>query len=386
MPSRAYAPFGGAYLVPGNPLTELTIRNLRPPHAGQVTLWDSLPRFGVRLSPGGAKTFVVVLGSGRRHTIGHYPTISLSQARDEARRILAQHTLGHSRPRSIPFDEARRLFLEACKRKNKPRTVSDYMRLLKRHFPFGGIQLSDIATHDITKRLDRLASTPAEQNYALVAIKIFFNWAVGRHYIDRSPCANLKKSKRHAKDRVLTNEELSTVWSAARDIGWPYGTIVQLLILTGQRRGEIAALRWDWIDQQERTISLPASLTKNSRHHTFPYGPVTAELLKSVPQLGDALFPARGNPDACFSGWSKCKALLDTRCKIAPWTLHDLRRTFATNLAALNTPPHVVEKFLNHASGSIAGVAAIYNRFQYMDEMRAAMAAWEYTLTTLPNS
>src|SRR5207244_6596604 len=110
----------------------------------------------------------------------------------------------------------------------------------------------------------------------------------------------------------------------------------------------------------------------------------TAAILEGMPVFDcPYLFPARGNKGAPFSGWSKSKASLDEACSIAPWTLHDLRRTFATNLAALNVPPHIIEKLLNHASGTISGVAAIYNRFQYMDEMRAAVARWEERLTAL---
>jgi integrase len=276
--------------------------------------------------------------------------------------------------------------LEGCRQKNKPRTVSDYARLLNRHFPFGRRQLSDIATKDIIQRIDRLAPTPSEQMYALVVIKILFNWALSRRYIEHNPCAGLKKSKQVTKDRVLSDAELSAVWRAAEAAASPFGTIVRLLILTGQRRGEIAALRWEWIDRNSNTISLPAVITKNSRPHTFPYGTLTVRSFETIPKLGDALFPARGNSDTCFYGWSKCKRALDTKCKTQPWTLHDLRRTFATNLAALNVAPHVVEKLLNYATGTISGIAAIYNKFQYVDEMRAAIAAWETRLASLLKS
>jgi integrase len=106
----------------------------------------------------------------------------------------------------------------------------------------------------------------------------------------------------------------------------------------------------------------------------LPYGDVTAALFETVPDFECGfLFPARGNVATPFSGWSKSKITIDKKCDVAEWTLHDLRRTFATNLAALDVPPHVVERLLNHASGTISGVAAIYNRFSYADEMRDAM-------------
>ncbi len=129
------------------------------------------------------------------------------------------------------------------------------------------------------------------------------------------------------------------VYRAAED--YPFGTIVRLLILTGQRRGEISNLRWEYVNEAERIITFPASLTKNNRQHTFPYGELVQGVLERIPRLGEYLWPARGNPEAAFSGWSNCKATLDKKCKIAPWTLHDLRRTFSTIHAAIGTPPHI---------------------------------------------
>jgi integrase len=111
---------------------------------------------------------------------------------------------------------------------------------------------------------------------------------------------------------------------------------------------------------------------------------MAAHILGGLPAEG-YLFPARGNEANSYSGWSKSKAALDLASGVDDWTLHDLRRTFATNLAGLNVAPHVVEKLLNHASGTISGVAAIYNRFQYVAEMRAAVEGWEARLTSLLN-
>src|SRR5262249_49691614 len=151
-----------------------------------------------------------------------------------------------------------------------------------------------------------------------------------------------------ARERVLEDAELVAVYRAAETMGYPFGRIVQSCILTGQRRGEIAALRWEHINKAERTITLPPSLTKNNRQHTFPYGDMAAAVLEAIPVFECAfLFPARRNDAAPFSGWSKSKVTLDRKCGISEWTLHDLRRTFATNLAGLDISPHVVERLLN---------------------------------------
>ena len=97
---------------------------------------------------------------------------------------------------------------------------------------------------------------------------------------------------------------------------------------------------------------------------------------------GTFAFPARGNEEATFSGWSKAKAQLDEMISVADWTLHDLRRSTATRLASLGIAPHIVERILNHAGGTFAGVAGVYNRFEYGDEMRAALRLWETTIET----
>jgi integrase len=149
----------------------------------------------------------------------------------------------------------------------------------------------------------------------------------------------------------------------------------------GQRRGEIAGLRYEWIDWQNRTITFPAAITKNKRAHTIPFGHRVEELLKKGKSKG-MLFPGRG-VDTSFDGWSKSKPRFDARCPLPHWTLHDLRRTFATNLAALCVPVHVTEKALNHVSGTTGGIVAVYQRHTYEKEVRDAMETWEDYLTEL---
>ena len=363
--------------MPNVKLTDISLRSLARPERGQVDYWDQLlPCFGCRVSQGGAKTFILKKDN-RRLTIGRFPVISLTQARTEAKRLLAEHTLGQLRPRSLSSAAVSEEFLADCARKNRSRTVDDYRRLLTKYFSFNqGLQ--DISHQDITRRLDRIAA-PSERNHALVAAKVFFNWAVKKRYRSDNPVDGAIKQARAARSRVLSGRELRAVWLACEGA---FGTIAKLLILTGQRRGEIVALRREWIDATKRVITFPASLTKNRREHSIPYGAMVSALFPAESADAGLLFPARGR-DTPFNGFGKCKATLDAGVPIEPWTLHDLRRTFATNLAELGVAPHVVEKLLNHSSGTISGVAAIYNRFQYMDEMRVAIALWERHLTSL---
>lgn len=371
-------------------LTDVAVRQLPVPGSGQRTYFDdTLPNFGCRVSRGGTRAFVVQHGADRRLvTIGRYPVVSLAEARAEAKRILAERALGRYRPQRISWDEALTEFIADSERKNKPRTVRDYKRLLNRHFPFGRVHVADITPQDINRRIDCLRKTTSEQNHALVAIKVFFRWAERRRYVEHSPCSTMQTIKRQSRDRVLTATELAAVYKIAANMDYPSGTIVQLCILTGLRRSEVAWLRREYFSQG--SISLPASFTKNKREHVLPLGALAASVIGTVPINDDFLFPAqRGN--GVFGGWSKLKRELDAALvraghTVAPWTLHDLRRTFASGMASLGVRLEVVEKLLNHISGSFAGVAGIYQRHTFMDEMRAAIIAWDKHLTSLLKS
>ncbi|MDR3495114.1 MAG: tyrosine-type recombinase/integrase [Ancalomicrobiaceae bacterium] len=371
-------------------LTEIAVRALKPEPGKQFKVWDTAtPGFGVLVGER-SKSWIVMHGARRAlKVIGRFPDASLATARAEAKRILATGSLAHAAAHVVRFDEAFAEYIDDLQQRSRPSTARDYKRLIARHFDFGSTPLPEITPQRILKQLDKIKHTPSEQRYALVALKIFMTWCQRRFYLNSSPCAQLQARGAPApRERVLTDTELATVLLEARNTPYPFGAIVELLIFTGQRRGEIAALRWEWIDDEARTITLPSSITKNKRAHTFPYGDMVAAAIATIPRFNEYVFPAardrlKEKPATIFNGWSKPKVKLDKACSIAPWTLHDLRRTFATNLAALGTPIHITEKLLNHVSGTISGVAAVYNRHAYMDEMRAAITAWERHLDGL---
>jgi integrase len=242
--------------------------------------------------------------------------------------------------------------------------------------------LEDIQTHHISKIIDGLQASPSVARHAFAAIRQFFNWAARRGYVERTPCERLKPpAPPKSRDRVLTHTELKTILAAARSEDTIFNNIVLLLLLTGQRRSEIGSLRADWIDFENRTITLPPEVTKNGRQHTFPFGKMAEAVLKKRPETG-LLFPARGK-DTPFNGWATLTPKFREKCKTEPWTLHDLRRTFATNLAALGVAVHVTEKVLNHVSGTTGGIVAVYQRHSYMEEMREAVNRWEKLLQPL---
>jgi integrase len=332
-----------------------------------------------------------VHGADRQFTtLGRYPTIKLADARTEARRILAERTLGKLRPKRLSFDVAFEQFISThLKQKNKPRTARDTEALIRNHFPrLTHKYVDEIRTGDITDMTDRLLKKgqPGAANHAFTAIKTFLRWCVRRRHIPHSPVEGLElPAKPGSRERVLSDLELTQILSVARDVG-QFGAFVQFLALTGQRRGEIAALDRSWVDQDEsETITLPAQVTKNKREHTIPIGPLVLDLLSALPQEG-LLFPARGSSKP-ISGFGPLKAFLDAKIaerfgEVEHWQLHDLRRTFSTGLAKLGVLPHVKEALLNHTSAK-TDVERIYDRYNYLPEMRAAMTLWEKHIDSL---
>lgn len=231
-------------------LSDAGLRSLPVPERGQAKYWDkNFAAFGVRVSQGGSKTFVLNR-RGTFITVGRYPIVSLSEARTEAKRLLAEYTLGRIRPQSVSYQEAVELFLEEKRRTQKPRTVSDYKRLLGR-LAFRE-QLSDIAHSEAMRRLNTFTAE-GERNHLLVAAKVFFNWCIKRRYITENPLSGISQKQSTPRSRVLTDSELQCIWRATEQTS-TFNSIVRLLLLTGQRRNEIASLREEWITEDaERT-------------------------------------------------------------------------------------------------------------------------------------
>jgi integrase len=359
-------------------LTDAQIKRLKAPEKGQKTYFDdALPGFGLRVSQGGTKTFIAVCGSKRkRHSIGRYPEMPLAEARARAKGIQAEFALESphkvARP-TLKFEDARRMFLADNEKRNKPRTVDEYTRLLHKHFPLTGL-LEDIDRHELVRILDKLKSTPSEQKHAFVAIRTMMNWCWKRGYIETSPVPPLT-FRSTPRNRVLSDTELRAVWERAECYGYPFGVIVKLLILTGQRRGEVTNLRRNWIEGG--VVTFPSEIVKNGREHALPLGGMARSIIEGLPKGTDLLFPSRLNDETPFNGFSRSKRIFDSAIDIEPYTLHDLRRTFSSMMAKLGTPIHVTEKILNHASGTISGVAAVYNRHSYLEEMRTAVAEYD---------
>jgi len=177
---------------------------------------------------------------------------------------------------------------------------------------------------------------------------------------------------------ALIDTELKSVWQACDGLGM-FGNITRLCVLLGQRHSEISHLEWIWINEDNKTITLPPEITKNGRQHTLPYGEMTAAVLATIPK-GKYLFPARKTwrkGGTVYNAWNKDKPKLDTASGVADWVIHDLRRTFVSSWAAIGIRLEVTEKYINHISGTHGGIVGVYQRHTFMPEMREAVRKWE---------
>jgi integrase len=215
-------------------------------------------------------------------------------------------------------------------------------------------------------------SGATSRNRARSALSAFFSWCITEGLLDTNPVMGTARANENgSRERVLTHDELRKVWHALGDDA--FSDVVRLLLLTGQRRTEIGGLEWSEVDLGRKLIALPAERTKNGRQHEVPLSRQALAIVERQPRRNSSgfLFSDNGNHD-----WDRSKARLDGKLGIAPFTLHDLRRTAATGMAELRVQPNIIEAVLNHVSGHKAGVAGIYNRARYEADMRDALQRW----------
>jgi integrase len=248
-----------------------------------------------------------------------------------------------------------------------------------------GRPLAEIGKADIHRELDAIVArgAPIGANRAFAQLRKMCRWAVSRGIIERSPCEGIDPpSAEKSRDRVLDAGELRLVWLAANRLGFPFGPITKLLVLTGARRSEVGGMEWGEIDLEARTWTIPGSRAKNHRKHVVPLSPQALDIIKGVPRFSSSRFVF--SPDSTApSGFSRAKTRLDKLIAklnggepIAPWVLHDIRRSVASGLAALGVNLPVIERCLNHVSGSFAGIVSVYQKHKFSDEMRAALEQW----------
>lgn len=374
-------------------LTPKSINALPPATGKRYEVHDTLlPGLHLRVSATGGKVFYIskrVNGCMKRIRIGAHPIVSLADAREKARGILRDIELGHYEDPSSPVvTNAPRLTLGEvvpqfidlyAKPRNKDWRGTE--RVLQKFSSLFSRPIDEIKRADIVRVLDTIIAggAPTRANRALAAIKKLMNWCIDRAMVETSPVASLRPpTKEVARERVLTDEEVIACWHAGTSEGFPFAQFTQLLILTGQRRGEVAGMRWCELDLDKGIWTLPAKRAKNASLHTIPLAPLAISILKSVPRLldSDLVFTTAGTSP--ISGFGRLKERLDVAVGLDAddWRFHDLRRTMATNMAMARVQPHIIEAVLNHKTGIVSGVAAIYNRHGYLDEKREALELW----------
>jgi integrase len=313
--------------------------------------------------------------SNSRRAIGRWPIISLSAARTEAKRQLAEKTLGKVRPQSVTYAQATKLFIEEKRERRRASTV----HALERHLALLDFksQVADITHDDIERRIKRLSQ--GEYNHRLAALKGFFNWCMRRRYRTDNPTIGLAPYSRPNRTRVLSDGELKRIWHACsheNEMSENFRIIVRLLILQGFRSAECAGMRTSYIDGTTGTF--PPEAVKNNIEFVFPLCSMALDLLHTVevPSRGSYFFPSRSDPAKFFSGWSKNKTFLDKLSGVSGYTLHDIRRTFRTRLGQLGVMPHIAERLVHHVTAQTE-MERIYNHHKYLPEMRAAIELWE---------
>ena len=390
-------------------LTDAVVKRTKPPAEGYVIVWDSLcPGLGLRINSGGKRAFIVqgrCKGKNFKTSVGNALVIGLEQARNDARGVLedAQRGIAPAKRKALDEEIAKVEKREAQKAEAGTfRAVAEeYMRYhgndlkssyeLNRYLAvdilpvFGDLPIGDINRHDLRSFvLDKSETAPISAARCISLIRPILNYALDEGYIDDLPSFRKLTPKTTERDRVLTDDELKSVWLAADAIGYPYGALIKFLALTGCRRGEAAGLTWSEIDGD--IWKLPSERSKNGEGHLIPLTPFANSILDDCPRFkGCNLVFNNGGKQ--LSGFSKYKVRHDRVISeqrgepfSEPWRVHDIRRSVATGLRSLGIDRLTVSKILNHSEG---GVTKIYDRYAADPEKRHALEVWAAHLESL---
>lgn len=369
-------------------LTNKTLEALKP-QAKRYEVHDLLcPGMSVRVSARGQRVFSVKFRYGlkqKRMKLGVYPRITLATAREKAMDVLRQVDEGidpTKRKRSADMKvetvcaEFIRLHAQA---RNKSWREAD--RILQREFVsvFGQRDIREIKRFDVLEIMDAAVARGSayQANRILAHVRKLLNWALERGIIETNPIVGIKApTKEQSRDRVLDDDEIVRLLKTCRNEAYPFRQFVPMLLATAQRRSEVAEMRWSEIDFEAKQWVIPAERCKNGKAHVVPLSAFALAILSDVPRFLDSDYVFTTTRKSPISGFSKLLRRVSEVSETSNWRLHDLRRTAASKMARAGVTPHVVEKVLNHVSGTISGVAAVYNRYGYDDEKRDALEQW----------
>lgn len=429
------------------PLTAAAVAKLKADSSRRVEVPDGLlPGLYLVVQPSGAKSWCAryrAAGQPRKLTLGTYPALDLGAARDAARDAFRRAQKGEdpagekqaakrgARERGEAernvFDAVARQFLDRYA-KPKNRSWRETARLLGLvHDPakldqadkpqsfianegglaerWGKRRLQDIARRDIIEVLDEIVDrgAPIAANRTLAALRKLFAWIVDRGILVASPAAGVKPpSAESSRDRVLSDDELRAIWMAADEMAWPFGRLVQALILTGQRRDEVCKMTDRELSLMNKLWSIARERVKNNQAQDVPLSAASIRLFEGLPNIkGESGYIFTTNGRTPVSGFSKAKDRLhelalkhlrkqaeergedQSKVTLPPWRLHDIRRTVASGMARLGINLPIIEKVLNHTSGSFGGIVGVYQRHSFADEKRAALESWGRFVTAL---
>jgi integrase len=376
-------------------LTVKAIENLKPSAERREISDGEVGGLYLQIFPSGGRSWAFRYRFARRSrklTLGS--ELTLRQARDLAREAHGVLARGQdpaeqkkeariaARPAIDRIEDIVEQFLARHVSTLGTTTQHEVSRLLRKEVaaPWRGRRLSEISRADIHNLLDKIVDRPApiQANRVLAWLRAMSNWAIGRGLIEVSPCLGIKApAPAKSRDRVLSDDDLAAVWRASEVLSAPYGEFLRLLVLLGQRRTEVAAMTWDELDLEKKLWTLPGTRAKNKQTHQVPLCDSAVEILRSVPRIDGCPYVFTVSGRRPLNAFFEMKRQIDARAPgLTPWVLHDLRRTCASGLARLRVAPHVIEAALNHRSGVVSGLAAVYNKHDYGDERRAALEAW----------
>ena len=381
-------------------LTDIYLRSVKA--TGKIFEKADRDGMSIRVSAKGHITFQYTFrfeSKRQRIKYGSYPTISLKKARDlhtDAKELLADgiNPIVHMKEEkakeqlSETVNDLIKEFME--KYIYKHRKWPEYPeRILRVDVApvIGDMKCKNITGRDITKVLDPILErgSNVQANNTLTILKQMFNYAVERGIIENSPCQRMTKQsvggKEKSRDRVLSEDEIMQVIAQLPNAKMTesFRIAVLLLLLTGQRAGELIQAKWAHINFEKRLWRIPKGNAKNEKEHILPLGSMAIELFESLKEYsGEGVYVFAAS-SYCDNEHAERRSLTRAIIRgqktfgIEHWTLHDLRRTAATHMNGLNIQPHVIERILNHA---MPGVMGVYNRYSYEAEMREALEIW----------
>jgi len=399
-------------------LTDKSIAATRRPASGRLEIFDEIVTgLCFRITDKGARSWSLLYRVGgklRRDTLGPYPRITLAIARQKARDAL-ELVGGGTDPRTVKAttdaaaarqqaETVDALAERFIARHASQRRWGELERVLRRDVvpQWTGRPVAEIGRRDVIDLLDAIADrAPVQANRTLTVLKIFFGWCLDRDVIEADPTTRVQKpTKEESRDRVLSDAEIRAFWLGCKTLGWPFGMAFRLLLLTAQRKSEIAELNWPEFDEKDAALEFAGARYKTGRPHRVPLSKAALELLASLPRLDgcDLVFSTNGKTP--ISGFSKAKDALDRemletlkadaleveldpeKVSLPGWRIHDLRRTARSGFSRLGIPADIGERVLGHVIGGVRGV---YDRHSFEPEMRHALEAWAAHLESIIN-